>query len=139
MGEEFVSTIILTGWKHQSKQPILNISYIFSCNTFLALNVLLCVQICEDIPQYLDSDVPGLAERPINIFLPRLFRVTSAFSFYNCFLSSLVTVSSTVYFSFYFIFVSVFPISSCFIEKAIIGFCKSIHYVNAFCKCIVRL
>ncbi|KAK8467319.1 hypothetical protein PHAVU_007G017800 [Phaseolus vulgaris] len=31
-------------------------------------------KICEDIPQYLDSDVPGLAERPINIFLPRLFR-----------------------------------------------------------------
>ncbi|KAK7280593.1 hypothetical protein RJT34_25658 [Clitoria ternatea] len=31
-------------------------------------------KICEDIPQYLDADVPGLAERPINIFLPRLFR-----------------------------------------------------------------
>ena len=33
------------------------------------------MQICEDIPQVLDSDVPGLAERPINVFLPRLFRV----------------------------------------------------------------
>ncbi|KAK8622254.1 hypothetical protein V6N13_117177 [Hibiscus sabdariffa] len=31
-------------------------------------------KICEDIPQVLDSDVPGLAERPINIFLPRLFQ-----------------------------------------------------------------
>jgi transportin-1 len=39
------------------------------------------MQICEDVPQILDSDVPGLAERPINIFLPRLFRVTSVFSF----------------------------------------------------------
>ncbi|KAI9071782.1 hypothetical protein K1719_046266, partial [Acacia pycnantha] len=25
-------------------------------------------------PKYFDSDIPGLAERPINIFLPRLFR-----------------------------------------------------------------
>ncbi|KAG8501956.1 hypothetical protein CXB51_000207 [Gossypium anomalum] len=31
-------------------------------------------KICEDIPQVLDSDVPGLAERPIKIFLPRLFQ-----------------------------------------------------------------
>ncbi|KAG6604952.1 Transportin-1, partial [Cucurbita argyrosperma subsp. sororia] len=31
-------------------------------------------KICEDIPQMLDSDVPGLSERPINIFLPRLFQ-----------------------------------------------------------------
>ncbi|GMN38220.1 hypothetical protein TIFTF001_007452 [Ficus carica] len=31
-------------------------------------------KICEDIPQVLDSDVPGLAERPINVFLPRLFQ-----------------------------------------------------------------
>ncbi|KAK6915084.1 Importin-beta, N-terminal domain [Dillenia turbinata] len=31
-------------------------------------------KICEDIPQVLDSDVPGLSERPINIFLPRLFQ-----------------------------------------------------------------
>ncbi|XP_020966627.1 transportin-1 isoform X3 [Arachis ipaensis] len=31
-------------------------------------------KICEDIPQVLDAEVPGLAERPINIFLPRLFR-----------------------------------------------------------------
>ncbi|XP_039028830.1 transportin-1-like [Hibiscus syriacus] len=31
-------------------------------------------KICEDIPQVLDSDVPGLAERPINIFLTRLFQ-----------------------------------------------------------------
>lgn len=31
-------------------------------------------KICEDVPQILDTDVPGLAERPINIFLPRLFR-----------------------------------------------------------------
>ncbi|KAL5561246.1 hypothetical protein UlMin_030993 [Ulmus minor] len=31
-------------------------------------------KICEDIPQILDSDVPGLSERPINILLPRLFQ-----------------------------------------------------------------
>ncbi|CAN8271312.1 unnamed protein product [Cochlearia groenlandica] len=31
-------------------------------------------KICEDIPHVLDSEVPGLAERPINIFLPRLFQ-----------------------------------------------------------------
>ncbi|XP_077248702.1 transportin-1-like [Tasmannia lanceolata] len=31
-------------------------------------------KICEDIPEELDADVPGLAERPINIFLPRLFQ-----------------------------------------------------------------
>lgn len=44
------------------------------------VTVLFCgiVQICEDVPQVLDSDVPGLAERPINIFLPRLFQVTHA-------------------------------------------------------------
>lgn len=32
-------------------------------------------QVCEDIPQVLDSDVPGLPERPINIFLPRMLKV----------------------------------------------------------------
>ncbi|CAH2051514.1 unnamed protein product [Thlaspi arvense] len=31
-------------------------------------------KICEDIPHVLDSEVPGLAERPINIFMPRLFQ-----------------------------------------------------------------
>ncbi|OAY50523.1 transportin-1 isoform X2 [Manihot esculenta] len=31
-------------------------------------------KICEDIPQELDSDVPGLAGRPIDVFLPRLFQ-----------------------------------------------------------------
>ncbi|XP_044489331.1 transportin-1-like isoform X1 [Mangifera indica] len=31
-------------------------------------------KICEDIPEVLDSDVPGLAERPINIFLPRFLQ-----------------------------------------------------------------
>ncbi|XP_050232437.1 transportin-1 [Mercurialis annua] len=30
-------------------------------------------KICEDIPQVLDSDVPGLPDRPINIFLPRFY------------------------------------------------------------------
>ncbi|XP_010526881.1 PREDICTED: transportin-1-like [Tarenaya hassleriana] len=30
-------------------------------------------KVCEDVPQVLDSEVPGLAERPINILLPRLF------------------------------------------------------------------
>ncbi|KAJ4700596.1 transportin 1 [Melia azedarach] len=31
-------------------------------------------KICEDIPQELDSEVPGLVERPINVFLPKLFQ-----------------------------------------------------------------
>ncbi|CDY71774.1 BnaCnng74400D, partial [Brassica napus] len=31
-------------------------------------------KICEDIPHVLDSEVPGLAERPINVFLPRLYQ-----------------------------------------------------------------
>ncbi|OVA15964.1 HEAT [Macleaya cordata] len=31
-------------------------------------------KICEDIPQELDSDVPGIAEHPINVFLPRLYQ-----------------------------------------------------------------
>ncbi|KAF3451340.1 hypothetical protein FNV43_RR07435 [Rhamnella rubrinervis] len=56
-------------------------------------------KICEDIPQILDSDVPGLAERPINIFLPRLFKFFQS------------------------------PHSS--LRKAFLGFCKSIHYVDA--------
>lgn len=38
---------------------------------------MMCVrQICEDIPQVLDADMPGLTERPINVFLPRLLQVT---------------------------------------------------------------
>lgn len=32
-------------------------------------------KICEDIPQVLDSDVPGLSERPIKIFLPRFYHL----------------------------------------------------------------
>ena len=32
-------------------------------------------QICEDIPEELDVDVPGLSERPINILIPRLLQV----------------------------------------------------------------
>ncbi|OWM80444.1 transportin-1 [Punica granatum] len=31
-------------------------------------------KICEDIPQVLDSNIPGVPERPINVFLPRLFQ-----------------------------------------------------------------
>lgn len=31
-------------------------------------------KICEDIPEELDLDVPGLTERPINIFMPRLLQ-----------------------------------------------------------------
>ncbi|KAB5541615.1 hypothetical protein DKX38_014589 [Salix brachista] len=31
-------------------------------------------KICEDIPQVLDSDVPGLPDRPIKIILPRLYQ-----------------------------------------------------------------
>lgn len=36
---------------------------------------LYMMQICEDIPQVLDSDVPGLSDRPIKIFLPRFYHV----------------------------------------------------------------
>ncbi|CAN6438973.1 unnamed protein product [Victoria cruziana] len=32
-------------------------------------------KICEDIPDELDTEVPGLAERPINVFIPRLFQM----------------------------------------------------------------
>ncbi|XP_039127220.1 transportin-1 [Dioscorea cayenensis subsp. rotundata] len=31
-------------------------------------------KICEDIPEELDVDVPGLPERPINVFMPRLLQ-----------------------------------------------------------------
>ncbi|KAJ3681527.1 hypothetical protein LUZ60_016016 [Juncus effusus] len=32
-------------------------------------------KICEDVPEELDVDVPGLLERPINIFFPRLLQL----------------------------------------------------------------
>ncbi|KAL3514972.1 hypothetical protein ACH5RR_021874 [Cinchona calisaya] len=32
-------------------------------------------KICEDIPQVLDSDIAGLTERPINVFLPRFLQL----------------------------------------------------------------
>ncbi|KAK4422690.1 Transportin-1 [Sesamum alatum] len=32
-------------------------------------------KICEDVPQVLDSDIPGLSERPINAFLPRFLQL----------------------------------------------------------------
>ncbi|OMO87359.1 CLIP-associated protein [Corchorus capsularis] len=32
-------------------------------------------KICEDVPHELDSDVPGLSERPIDVFLPRLLQL----------------------------------------------------------------
>lgn len=32
-------------------------------------------QICEDVPEELDVDVPGLSERPINVFMPRILQV----------------------------------------------------------------
>jgi transportin-1 len=38
-------------------------------------------KICEDIPHVLDTEVPGLAERPINIFLPRLLQVNISYSY----------------------------------------------------------
>lgn len=33
------------------------------------------VQMCEDNPEQLDSQIPGLPERPINAFMPRLLLV----------------------------------------------------------------
>jgi transportin-1 len=32
-------------------------------------------QICEDVPEELDVDVPGLSERPINVFMPKILQV----------------------------------------------------------------
>ncbi|CAN4112585.1 unnamed protein product [Withania somnifera] len=32
-------------------------------------------KICEDVPQLLDSDISGLAERPITVFLPRFLQL----------------------------------------------------------------
>ncbi|KAG9156389.1 hypothetical protein Leryth_009240 [Lithospermum erythrorhizon] len=32
-------------------------------------------KICEDVPQVLDADIPGLSERPINVFLPRFLHL----------------------------------------------------------------
>ncbi|KAI3419849.1 Importin N-terminal domain-containing protein [Psidium guajava] len=32
-------------------------------------------KICEDIPQELDMDIPGLGERPIDVFLPRFLQL----------------------------------------------------------------
>ncbi|KAM0870061.1 hypothetical protein ACQ4PT_040269 [Festuca glaucescens] len=31
-------------------------------------------KICEDVPEELDVDVPGLSERPINVFMPRMLQ-----------------------------------------------------------------
>lgn len=42
------------------------------------MTIALSWQICEDIPEELDVDVPGLSERPINIFMPRLLQVILA-------------------------------------------------------------
>jgi transportin-1 len=35
-------------------------------------------KICEDMPVELDTDVPGLSDRPINVFLPRLLQFFSS-------------------------------------------------------------
>ncbi|KAL8128515.1 hypothetical protein V2J09_017670 [Rumex salicifolius] len=37
-----------------------------------AMNAL--SKICKDVPQALNSDVPGMNERPVNLFLPRFFK-----------------------------------------------------------------
>ncbi|KAG1363579.1 putative Transportin-1 [Cocos nucifera] len=42
-------------------------------NNYLAF-ILAHAEICEDIPEELDVDVPGLSERPINILMPRLLQ-----------------------------------------------------------------
>jgi len=36
---------------------------------------LVVMQIAEDMPEILDSEIPGLADRPIAIFIPRLLQV----------------------------------------------------------------
>eukprot|EP00898_Chlorokybus_atmophyticus_P008623 jgi/Chlat1/8762/Chrsp90S08112 len=35
-------------------------------------------KICEDMPEQLDQDVPGLAERPVNFLIPRLLKLFSS-------------------------------------------------------------
>ncbi|XP_017247330.2 transportin-1 [Daucus carota subsp. sativus] len=51
-------------------------------------------KICEDIPQVMDSETPGLSERPINIFLPRLFQL---FQFPHALLRKLSVASNNQY------------------------------------------
>ena len=42
-----------------------------------AQNLAFWWQICEDVPEELDIDVPGLPERPINVFMPRILQVNT--------------------------------------------------------------
>ncbi|KAJ0011130.1 hypothetical protein Pint_34242 [Pistacia integerrima] len=62
-----------TADKSQIWQQLQHYSQFPDFNNYLAF-ILARGEICEDIPQVLDSDVPGLAERPINILLPRFLQ-----------------------------------------------------------------
>lgn len=104
MDREVVCTSFLCGWKYPISS-IINWYFRFRSICFhkhlQTLDILLHMQICEDVPQILDADVPGLAERPINIFLPRLFRVISIFYFHFSYFC-LCDYIFQLFFSFYF-------------------------------------
>lgn len=58
----------LSGWKYGQ---LLTIDFVI-------------FQIAEDLPEMLDSEVPGFADRPISIFIPRLLQVRTEL-FYTLF------------------------------------------------------
>ena len=37
-----------------------------------------CPQVCEDCPAQLQAEVPGLAEQPVQVFMPRLLSLFKA-------------------------------------------------------------
>ncbi len=37
-----------------------------------------CLQVCEDCPAQLQAEVPGLAEKPVQVFMPRLLSLFKA-------------------------------------------------------------
>ena len=71
--------------------------------------------------------MPGLTERPINVFLPRLLQVTELFPLSELHREVLSWFSTLTY----FLLQAVFPVTTCLPTKAFLGFCKSIHYVDA--------
>lgn len=90
-------------------------------------------QICEDIPEELDVDVPGLSERPINIFMPRLLQVIlAALSEIVCRCLLVTITRATIEKLSILVSGTVFPVSTCHIEEAIIGFHQSVYRSNAF-------
>lgn len=103
-------------------------------------------QICEDVPQELDCDVPGLDGRPIDILLPKLFKVTEAPI--HLFVLSIVfgLMVSLVFSCMFYVFMnlilflnmfplkSVFPVTSWKSSEAFSWIHKSVHHVDAHSK-----